>query len=266
MSMECHPEDKRPSPVGAPPSSGREVPVEEKAFPIMLVGRSGLSLEGLSRIFNDSPFRVVISAPSIENLDPKLIQDRDVRLLILDAGDLRVATREIQLFKDTLPAARIAVIVGSNLLSDLASLFRAGANACLVEGIATQAFLKALELVMLGETLIPSALLTTVSDQGSAAPASSVQRSSSSLSPQERRILLSLVDGHPNKFIAGQLGIADATVKVHIKNIFRKIGVDNRTQAAMWAMNNILPPTAPSGGPAGIPPPGQQKPPTNSSD
>jgi two-component system nitrate/nitrite response regulator NarL len=265
MVMECHPEDKQPSPKGAPPSSGREVPVEGKAFPIMLIGRSGLSLEGLSRIFADSPFRVVISASSIETLDPKLIQDRDVALLILDAGDLRAATREIQLFKDMLPAARIAIIVGSNLLSDIASLLRAGANACLVEGIATEAFLKALELVMLGETLIPSTLLTMASDQRSTAPASSVQRGSSSLSPQERKILLLLVDGHPNKFIAGQLGIADATVKVHIKNIFRKIGVENRTQAAMWAMNNILPPTAPSDEPVGAALPGQQKPPPNSS-
>jgi two-component system nitrate/nitrite response regulator NarL len=258
MAMERNPEDKQPSREGAPASSGGEVLVNEKAFPIMLVGRSRLSLEGLARIFADSPFRVVMSVPSIENLDPKLIQHHDVALLILDAGDLRTATREIQLFKEMLPAARIAVIVGSNLLRDIASLFRTGANACLIEGIATEAFLKALELVMLGETLIPSALLTTVSDQRIAAPASSVQRSSSSLSPQERRILLSLVDGHPNKLIAGQLGIADATVKVHIKNIFRKIGVDNRTQAAMWAMNNILPPTAPGDEPAGIPPPGQQ--------
>jgi DNA-binding NarL/FixJ family response regulator len=263
MTIECHPEDKRSSSDRALTSPGREAPIEEKAFPVMLIGRSGLSLEGLSRIFDGSQFRVVISASSVENLDPKLVQQHDVALLVLDASDLGAAMREIQLFKDILPAARTAVIAGCNLSADFASLFRAGANACLVEGIATEAFLKALELIMLGETLIPSALLTAVPDR-STAPASPVQRSSAHLSPQERRILLSLVDGHPNKFIAGQLKIADATVKVHIKNIFRKLGVDNRTQAAMWAITNMLPPAA-SGDEAARPPPsGQQKPPSDS--
>jgi two-component system nitrate/nitrite response regulator NarL len=60
------------------------------------------------------------------------------------------------------------------------------------------------------------------------------------LSPQEERILKNIADGDPNKVIARALGIADSTVKVHVKNILRKLGVGNRTQAATWATRHGL--------------------------
>jgi two-component system nitrate/nitrite response regulator NarL len=60
-------------------------------------------------------------------------------------------------------------------------------------------------------------------------------------------VLLQVVEGHPNKVIAWHLGMAEATVKVHLKNVLRKIKVDNRTQAAIWALANMpeLKPTPP---------------------
>jgi two-component system nitrate/nitrite response regulator NarL len=47
-----------------------------------------------------------------------------------------------------------------------------------------------------------------------------------------------LIEGDPNKTIARKIHITEATVKVHVKAILRKIRVHNRTQAAIWAMNN----------------------------
>jgi two-component system nitrate/nitrite response regulator NarL len=58
------------------------------------------------------------------------------------------------------------------------------------------------------------------------------------LSEREVQMLDGLVKGHPNKVIARTCDIAEATVKVHMKSILRKIRVDNRTQAAIWAMAN----------------------------
>ena len=58
------------------------------------------------------------------------------------------------------------------------------------------------------------------------------------LSQREVRILDGLVKGHANKVIARTCEIAEATVKVHMKSIMRKIRVDNRTQATIWAMAN----------------------------
>jgi two-component system nitrate/nitrite response regulator NarL len=55
------------------------------------------------------------------------------------------------------------------------------------------------------------------------------------LSNREIDILQELGSGQSNKMIAVKLGIAEATVKVYVKRILRKIGVRNRTQAALWA-------------------------------
>jgi two-component system, NarL family, nitrate/nitrite response regulator NarL len=56
------------------------------------------------------------------------------------------------------------------------------------------------------------------------------------LSPREEEILKSVVRGHSNKIIARTCGVTDATIKVHMKSILRKIRVENRTQAAIWAL------------------------------
>jgi two-component system nitrate/nitrite response regulator NarL len=58
------------------------------------------------------------------------------------------------------------------------------------------------------------------------------------LSEREAQILDGLVKGHANKVIARTCAVTEATVKVHMKSIMRKIRVDNRTQAAIWAMAN----------------------------
>jgi two-component system nitrate/nitrite response regulator NarL len=59
-------------------------------------------------------------------------------------------------------------------------------------------------------------------------------------SPREMEVLRLLAQGTYNKQIAHALGIAEATVKVHVKSLLRKMRVLNRTQAAVWALNNGL--------------------------
>jgi len=58
------------------------------------------------------------------------------------------------------------------------------------------------------------------------------------LSEREEQILKALVRGHSNKVIARMCTVTEATVKVHMKSILRKIRVANRTQAAIWAVEN----------------------------
>jgi DNA-binding CsgD family transcriptional regulator len=63
-------------------------------------------------------------------------------------------------------------------------------------------------------------------------------RTTQLLSPREKSIMQCLIEGASNKTIARKIDIAEATVKVHVKAILRKIRVHNRTQAAIWGMNN----------------------------
>jgi DNA-binding NarL/FixJ family response regulator len=55
------------------------------------------------------------------------------------------------------------------------------------------------------------------------------------LSDREREVLRCVAEGMPNKLIARKLGISEKTVKGHLTNLFQRIGVQDRTQAALWA-------------------------------
>ena len=66
----------------------------------------------------------------------------------------------------------------------------------------------------------------------------------SGLSAREREVLALVAHGLPNKLIARRLGIREKTVKAHLTSVFRTIGVDDRTQAAMWAVHNGIGPPA----------------------
>ncbi len=63
------------------------------------------------------------------------------------------------------------------------------------------------------------------------------------LSVREREVLALVVEGLPNKLIARRLEISEKTVKAHLTSVFRTIGVDDRTQAAMWATRNGVGPS-----------------------
>ena len=105
----------------------------------------------------------------------------------------------------------------------------------------------------MGGTVFPPAFLSfaldTKSDHGrKAAPADENERAifvvtdgatiAPQLSPREKSILRCLIEGDSNKCIARKIDIAEATVTVHVRAILRKIRVQNRTQAAIWAMNH----------------------------
>ena len=58
------------------------------------------------------------------------------------------------------------------------------------------------------------------------------------LSEREREVLALIADGVPSKVIARRLGITEPTVRAHLTRIYRHIGVDDRTQAALWAVEH----------------------------
>jgi DNA-binding NarL/FixJ family response regulator len=66
------------------------------------------------------------------------------------------------------------------------------------------------------------------------------------LTPQQHRVLALLSDGKPNKQIAFELAVTEATVKAHLSQIFRKLGVHSRTQAVLSA-RRLIPPRPPTG-------------------
>jgi DNA-binding NarL/FixJ family response regulator len=64
------------------------------------------------------------------------------------------------------------------------------------------------------------------------------------LTDREREVLELVRQGHPNKSIARRLQISERTVKAHVTHVFQRIGVTDRTQAALWAERHLHPGTA----------------------
>lgn len=115
----------------------------------------------------------------------------------------------------------------------------AALSGVLTYDLSAEAFVRSLRLICSGERVFPRELTLR------SKPGTSLQETSPSrcgverLTPREREILFHLVDGLSNKGIARILRITEATVKVHLKSLLRKIRVGNRTQAAIWALSNL---------------------------
>jgi DNA-binding NarL/FixJ family response regulator len=223
-----------------------------QSFATILVGKSILLREGLAGILRSANFRILASVSCADDLLLSKLQLHKPLFLIVHTGDVfDTAIQQIELFRDQHPGRRIAIVADHYRLGELASAFRAGANGYFVDVMASDVFIRSIELVMMGETIFPPAFLSFIRDPegdplGEAAPRDEnnqamlirTENIAPQLSTREKLILRCLIEGDSNKCIARKIDIAEGTVKVHVKTILRKIRVRNRTQAAIWGMNN----------------------------
>ena len=227
--------------------------LRQPSFAVILVGKSILLREGLAKILRAANFRIVASVSSADDLRPSKAKLHLPLYLIVHTGDdFDIALEQIALFRNLRPDARIAIVADHYRLNELTSAFRAGANGYFVNVITCDRFIRSIELVMMGETIFPSAFLSFIIDANrphlveAAATVRNLEpilvatedATAPLLSPQEKVILRCIIEGDSNKSIARKIDITEATVKVHVKAILRKIGVQNRTQAAVWGINN----------------------------
>lgn len=112
----------------------------------------------------------------------------------------------------------------------------------LTTGMSSAQLIDSLRLIHGGERVVPSLLMQRLSAVRSSAAAPPGDAAAPPyrhpLSMRETDILRHLMRGTSNKQIAMRLGIAEATVKVHVKGLLRKIDAANRTQAAVWALQH----------------------------
>jgi two-component system nitrate/nitrite response regulator NarL len=141
---------------------------------------------------------------------------------------------ELRTLREVFPTARIVVLADDLSVDVLRVAMGGGADGFLIKTVSPEALIQSLQLVVIGEKVFPTNLAAMLLDMTASGPLNSVR----GVSPREQQILQLLVTGASNKMIAIRLGITEATVKVHLKTLLRKIDVNNRTQAAIWAMNN----------------------------
>lgn len=163
-------------------------------------------------------------------------------LIIVDAALCNERANAVQSVLQEGGRARVVVLGDDiNTVNDQVL----AADGVLTFDISADTMVRSLRLIQQGERVVPRELMQAIAaksrgarDQSAAlAPTSRLGRSQAP-SPREAEILQRLLQGQPNKIIARELGITETTVKVHLKSLLRKISVSNRTQAAIWALNN----------------------------
>ena len=152
----------------------------------------------------------------------------DVLLLDLSMPDLDGIEVTDQL-RESVPRTRVVVFTSFSDRERIVRALDAGAIGYLLKDAEPEEILAAIRAAARGESPIaPRAAAELLAHR-------STRPSAVELTAREREVLRLVVDGLANKQIARRLGISEKTVKGHLTNLFQRIGVADRTQAALWA-------------------------------
>lgn len=135
-----------------------------------------------------------------------------------------------------LPGVKIVALTSGADSREIGFDEMAPLSGILTYDLPVDAFLRSLRLIGSGERVFPADVARRAQ---APAPGAEPRSNGAHLSPREKEILSDVVAGHSNKMIARHLDITEATVKVHLKSVLRKIRMENRTQAAIWALANL---------------------------
>lgn len=169
-----------------------------------------------------------------------LVRVRKLRpdLLLLDLNMKEMSGLEV--LKEIKRAdldTRVVMVTVSDAAEDLVGALRAGADGYLLKDMEPEAMIEALKSAAAGRIVVSDALthLMAAALRKDSRPESV---SEAGLTDQEQRILEHIASGLSNKLIARSLGIAEGTVKVHVKHILRKLDLRSRVEAAVWAVEH----------------------------
>lgn len=211
---------------------------------VCIVSEYEISREGLKNILKSQGFNVIdLFASVAEATDSKMPSDVFIVLDGFPVADQPILVKElVQHFESSL----VAVLSERFELNSMMECFHNGAQGYIVRSMKALPLTTSLRLAAMGERVIPSDLVDLLDQR----PTLPVQHSSERingeidrvhLSPREHDVLCCLMAGYSNKLIARRLVVCEATVKVHVKAILRKLNVNNRTQAAIWANSRGIP-------------------------
>ncbi len=145
----------------------------------------------------------------------------------------------LQIIRTDLPATQVVMLTVSDDDANLFEAIRHGAAGYLLKNLNAEEFLKILEGVEHGEAAMTRQTTARLL-HGMAHPSQPAGEVADPLTERESDLLRLVAQGLPNKAIAQRLSLSENTVKYHLKNILQKLGVQNRTEAAAYAIRNGL--------------------------
>jgi len=212
---------------------------------VMLVSANNLFREGLKLILHREIEGIIETAEANSFTMALQVLEMDIALTDLIVGDpgsdLAAEFAAIKAIRQQFPAVKILILTHRVAHLSMEFLHEDVAVVCVSKNISTAA---------LRRQLLDLASIENLSAPSMPAPASIPFRPSPSadaedctvelpmqLTGREKEILSCLTRGLSNKMISRELNMAEATVKVHLRTVLRKIDAQNRTQAAIWALN-----------------------------
>jgi DNA-binding NarL/FixJ family response regulator len=214
----------------APVRSGATQP--RRLTRVLLVVEQPMLRAGLGSLLGEAVDLSV--AGSLDRAAAALEQVRkdapDVALVDLPVPDHELAA-VVKEMAGAGPAVKVVVLAAARDRERILAAVEAGAAGCLLREASPEELLSGIRAVARGESpLSLGAALALLGSRGEKPP----------LTARERQVLALVARGLANKQIAARLGISEKTVKTHLGSAFQRLGVSDRTQAALWAERNGL--------------------------
>ena len=210
-----------------------------KAINVMIADDHSMIREGLKQLLElDGDFQVIAEACDGEDCLNKLaVQIPDILLLDINMPNLN-GLEVLQKIRSENIKIKVLVLTVHNEVEYLLKAVDIGVNGYLLKDSGSAELKKAIISVMNGEDYIQPSLIPVLNSK-------MIDRNHDNalieeLTRRELQVLKLLAVGKYNKEVAEELEISERTVKNHVSNIFKKIHVTDRTQAAVFAIRNNL--------------------------
>jgi DNA-binding NarL/FixJ family response regulator len=198
-----------------------------------------LFVDGLNMVLNRDGIQVVGSAATgrravelTSQLKPQVVL-LDIRMPDMDG------LRALAAIKASSPETSVIILTSFNTPQYITRAISLGAAGYLLKDTTSEGVINAIRSVASGEAILDMDILELVIKEISEATRpTSLQDEIPALTPQEVRTLQLITEGLDNGTIAEILSLSPNTVKSHARNIFSKLGVSDRTQAAIWAIRH----------------------------
>jgi len=193
---------------------------------VLLADDHAIVLEGLRALLADEPGIRVVAAttegPEVMNLVDQ--HEPDVVVLDLQLGGMK-GTHLLGALRQRPHPPKVLVLTAYTDGEALRSALDAGADGLALKTESPQQTLTAIRQVYAGQLVFPQAARRWIEGRDAGAPGE--------LTPREREVWALMASGLTNPEIATRLGLSDNTVKFHVQHLFSKLGVKNRTEAAL---------------------------------
>jgi two-component system, NarL family, nitrate/nitrite response regulator NarL len=205
----------------------------------LIISEHTLIREGVKALLNDNALGIWVERPSIASAIKRPAPNP--ALIVVGSRLERQLVEPLKLLRKTYPHARIVCFSPSVHLPPQSRLeiFGPVLDGCLLSSSAPDSLRRSIDLIMMGESVLPFSLLQkSPRDEEKHGEGEGTLAAAEKFSVREQYVLSMLVTGKTNKMIARELGVSEAAAKVHVRSIISKIGVANRTQAAIWIANH----------------------------